>query len=169
MSKAVIFSSNRDAALNNLEKVAREQALFLSGRQTMAGSPCNDLRLKFLFANQDGVHVVLRVAKTATVAQVKTRLLRSWPESTWPLPSVCAWCTNTNVLLVDVPSAQDTHAVRLVCMGRGILQDAQKVGAAVPVFATHPTPVNVSVNYKPQPTVRGTRALLHKVRRLVGS
>ncbi|CAI5702876.1 unnamed protein product [Peronospora effusa] len=94
----------------------------------------NELRLKFLFANQDGVHVVLSFPKTATVAQVKTRLMRSWPE--------------------NVPSVKDTKAVRFVCMGRGILQDTQKLGSAVPVFDTHPTPVNVSVNYKPQPTVR---------------
>uniref|UniRef100_M4B3P9 UBL3-like ubiquitin domain-containing protein n=1 Tax=Hyaloperonospora arabidopsidis (strain Emoy2) TaxID=559515 RepID=M4B3P9_HYAAE len=109
----------------------------------------DDVQLKFLFANQDGVHLQLSFPKTATVSQVKTQLMRSWPQ--------------------NVPPAEEAKAVRLICMGRGILQDAQTVGSAVPTFDTHPTPVNISVNHSVQPAARGTRALLRKVRRMVGS
>ena len=42
----------------------------------------DDVQLKFLFANQDGVHLQLSSPKTATVSQVKTQLMRSWPQST---------------------------------------------------------------------------------------
>ncbi|CAH0480827.1 unnamed protein product [Peronospora belbahrii] len=70
-----------------------------------------------------------------TVAQVKLHLMHHWPE--------------------NVPSTKDIKTIRLICMGRGILQDTQSLeAAAVPIFATHPTPINVSVNYKPQPTMR---------------
>ncbi|CAI5737545.1 unnamed protein product [Hyaloperonospora brassicae] len=100
----------------------------------MAASAADELQLKFLFANQDGVHLQLGFPKTATVAQVKTQLMRSWPQ--------------------NVPPADEAKAVRLICMGRGILQDAHTVGAAVPTFDTHPTPVNVSVNHSVQPPAR---------------
>ncbi|RLN72443.1 hypothetical protein BBJ28_00010738 [Nothophytophthora sp. Chile5] len=108
-----------------------------STMSSKAGSVGDELRLKFLFANQDGVHVVLAFPKTAAVAQVKAELMRSWPET--------------------VPPADDAKAVRLICMGRGMLQDAQTlVSAGVPAFETHPTPVNVSVYRKALPAVRGT-------------
>ncbi|POM80477.1 hypothetical protein PHPALM_1681 [Phytophthora palmivora] len=99
-----------------------------------AGSTEHELRLKFLFANQDGVHVVLSFPKTATVAEAKTQLMGTWPQ--------------------NVPPAEDAKAVRLICMGRGILQDSHTLGSAIPAFDTHPTPVNVSVFHKSQQTVR---------------
>lgn len=51
-----------------------------SGRS--AGSAGDELSLKFLFANHDGVHVVLRFPKVTPVAEVKAQLLRHWPDST---------------------------------------------------------------------------------------
>ena len=53
-----------------------------------ASTAADELQLKFLFANQDGVHLQLGFPKTATVAQVKTQLMRSWPQSTWPEKAV---------------------------------------------------------------------------------
>ncbi|KAL3674177.1 hypothetical protein V7S43_000137 [Phytophthora oleae] len=98
------------------------------------GSTEHELRLKFLFANQDGVHVELSFSKVATVAEAKAQLMRSWPQ--------------------NVPPAEDAKSVRLICMGRGILQDSHTLGSAVPAFDTHPTPVNVSVFHKSQQAVR---------------
>ncbi|KAK1946990.1 hypothetical protein P3T76_001000 [Phytophthora citrophthora] len=46
------------------------------------GSTEHELRLKFLFANQDGVHVELSFSKVATVAEAKTQLMHNWPQST---------------------------------------------------------------------------------------
>ncbi|KAF4129419.1 Ubiquitin-2 like Rad60 SUMO-like [Phytophthora infestans] len=98
------------------------------------GSTELELRLKFLFANQDGVRVELGFPKEATVAEVKAQLIRSWPQ--------------------NVPVAEDAKSVRLICMGRGILQDTHTLSSAVPAFDTHPTPVNVSVFHKSQQAVR---------------
>ncbi|KAE9031427.1 hypothetical protein PR003_g9734 [Phytophthora rubi] len=98
------------------------------------GSTAAELRLKFLFANQDGVRVEMGFPRAATVAQVKEQLMGSWPQ--------------------NVPPADDAKAVRLICMGRGILQDAHTLESAVPAFDTHPTPVNVSVYLKSQTAVR---------------
>lgn len=56
-------------------------AAAVPGNENMAGSTADELRLKFLFANQDGVHVQLSFRKAATVAQVKAQLMRSWPQS----------------------------------------------------------------------------------------
>lgn len=49
---------------------------------SMGGSGGNDLALKFLFANQDGVHVVLKFPKSALVGLVKSELVRNWPPGT---------------------------------------------------------------------------------------
>ncbi|RLM96126.1 hypothetical protein BBO99_00004549 [Phytophthora kernoviae] len=95
----------------------------------MPGSTSDELRLKFLFANHDGAHVELMFPKATTVEKVKAQLMQSWPQT--------------------VPPADNAKAVRLICMGRGILQDSHTlVSARVPAFETHPTPVNVSVYRK---------------------
>ncbi|KAG6975780.1 hypothetical protein JG688_00002030 [Phytophthora aleatoria] len=93
------------------------------------GSTEHELRLKFLFANQDGVRVELSFPKETTVAEAKAQLMH-------------------------VPVAEDAKSVRLICMGRGILQDTHTLGSAVPAFDTHPTPVNVSVFHKTQQAVQ---------------
>ncbi|KAG3118811.1 hypothetical protein PI124_g2614 [Phytophthora idaei] len=98
------------------------------------GSTGHELRLKFLFANQDGVRVELSFPIETTVAEAKAQLMRTWPQ--------------------NVPVAEDAKSVRLICMGRGILRDTHTLGSAVPAFDTHPTPVNVSVFHKTQQAVQ---------------
>ncbi|TDH69015.1 hypothetical protein CCR75_009294 [Bremia lactucae] len=94
----------------------------------------HELRLKFLFANKDGVQMEMTFPKKATVAEVTAQLMHSWPQ--------------------NVPPADDAKSVRLICMGRGILKDAHSLGSAVPSFDTHPTPINVSVLHKSQQVMR---------------
>ncbi|GAB9466015.1 hypothetical protein Gpo141_00003400 [Globisporangium polare] len=99
------------------------------------GSSGDDLVLKFLFANQDGVHVVLKFPKSAFVTLVKSELVRNWPAGVAP--------------------PEDAKSMRLICMGRGLLQDHQTLdGCKVPAFTTHPTPVNVSVFRRTPPVSR---------------
>ncbi len=43
------------------------------------GSSDTELALKFLFANQDGMHVTLRFPKNTSVSEVKTQLMQNWP------------------------------------------------------------------------------------------
>lgn len=47
---------------------------------TPKGSVGDELRLKFVFANKDGVRVVLGFHKSTLVSEVKNELLRNWPE-----------------------------------------------------------------------------------------
>ncbi|DAZ98434.1 TPA: hypothetical protein N0F65_001135 [Lagenidium giganteum] len=102
-----------------------------------SGSTGDDLLLRFLFANYDGAHVVLKFHKATGVAAVKEELRRNWPD--------------------NVPPADDLKAIRLICMGRGMLQESQTLdGAGVPAFVSHPTPVNVSILRKAPAVTRGT-------------
>uniref|UniRef100_K3WIF4 UBL3-like ubiquitin domain-containing protein n=1 Tax=Globisporangium ultimum (strain ATCC 200006 / CBS 805.95 / DAOM BR144) TaxID=431595 RepID=K3WIF4_GLOUD len=106
-----------------------------SGMTSKTGSSGDDLALKFLFANQDGVNVVLKFPKSTFVSAVKADLARNWPQGVTP--------------------PEDHKSVRLICMGRGLLQDHQTLdGCKVPAFPTHPTPVNVSVLRKAPSTTR---------------
>ncbi|KAL7539426.1 hypothetical protein ACHAWF_006401 [Thalassiosira exigua] len=47
----------------------------------------------------------------------------------------------------DLPECSGGDKIRLICMGKGMLSPDSKTleGADVPVFKTHPTPVNVAV------------------------
>jgi len=85
------------------------------------------ISIKFLFANRDGLHVRVQCDLTDTVATVKGSLLSLWPE--------------------ELDSCSEGGRIRLVCMGKGILQpdNITLEEFDVPVFKTHPTPVNVSV------------------------
>ncbi|OQR97243.1 hypothetical protein ACHHYP_12303 [Achlya hypogyna] len=86
----------------------------------------DDVQLKFLFANKDGVKVALTAPRSTTVATIKAQLLAAWP--------------------ADVPKPECTTSIRLICMGLGALPDAKSLAdCKVPSFPTHPTPVNVSV------------------------
>lgn len=87
----------------------------------------NKITLKFIFANRDGVNVVIECEPTDTVGEVKGALLSMWPE--------------------DLPECSGGDKIRLICMGKGMLSPDSKTleGADVPVFKTHPTPVNVAV------------------------
>jgi hypothetical protein len=85
------------------------------------------ITLKFIFANRDGLNVILDCTPADTVGEVKGALLSLWPE--------------------DMPECNDGDRVRLICMGKGILMpDSKSLGSLdVPVFKTHATPVNVAV------------------------
>ncbi|KAL7533828.1 hypothetical protein ACHAXR_005469, partial [Thalassiosira sp. AJA248-18] len=85
------------------------------------------ITLKFIFANRDGVHVMVECNATDTVGEVKGALLSMWPE--------------------DMPECSGGDKIRLICMGKGMLSPDTKTleGCDVPVFKTHPTPVNVAV------------------------
>lgn len=87
----------------------------------------NKITLKFIFANRDGLNVILDCTPADTVGEVKGALLSLWPE--------------------DMPECNDGDRVRLICMGKGILMpDSKSLGSLdVPVFKTHATPVNVAV------------------------
>eukprot|EP00586_Coscinodiscus_wailesii_P006893 CAMPEP_0172488858 /NCGR_PEP_ID=MMETSP1066-20121228/18564_1 /TAXON_ID=671091 /ORGANISM="Coscinodiscus wailesii, Strain CCMP2513" /LENGTH=241 /DNA_ID=CAMNT_0013256337 /DNA_START=350 /DNA_END=1075 /DNA_ORIENTATION=+ len=99
----------------------------------------NIVKLKFLFANRDGLNVTVGCKVTDTVGEIKGALLSMWPK--------------------DLPECQGGgESLRLICMGKGILMPDSKTLAAleVPVFKTHPTPVNVSV--KPAHIVAAEKA-----------
>ena len=48
---------------------------------------------------------------------------------------------------IDLPSCSGGDQVRLICMGKGMLMPDSRTlkDCDVPVFKTHPTPVNVAV------------------------
>lgn len=85
------------------------------------------ITLKFIFANRDGVNAVVECAPTDTIAEVKGALLSVWPE--------------------DLPQCSGGDKIRFICMGKGMLSPDTKTIESfdVPVFKTHPTPVNVAV------------------------
>ena len=53
----------------------------------------NKITLKFIFANRDGVHVILECNPTDTVGEVKGALLSMWPEG-----EIFAWFVHEPVL-----------------------------------------------------------------------
>eukprot|EP00339_Tiarina_fusa_P015341 CAMPEP_0117083312 /NCGR_PEP_ID=MMETSP0472-20121206/58661_1 /TAXON_ID=693140 ORGANISM="Tiarina fusus, Strain LIS" /NCGR_SAMPLE_ID=MMETSP0472 /ASSEMBLY_ACC=CAM_ASM_000603 /LENGTH=212 /DNA_ID=CAMNT_0004811893 /DNA_START=280 /DNA_END=918 /DNA_ORIENTATION=- len=85
------------------------------------------ITLRFLFANRDGLTVTVECTPADTVGEVKGALLSVWPE--------------------DLPSCSGGDQLRLVCMGKGILMPDTRTleDCQVPVFKTHPTPINVAV------------------------
>eukprot|EP00980_Cylindrotheca_fusiformis_P007300 scaffold1525_cov142-Cylindrotheca_fusiformis.AAC.100 len=87
----------------------------------------NKITLRFLFANRDGLTVTVECTPTDTIGEVKGALLSVWPK--------------------DLPNCSGGDYVRLICMGKGILMPDTRTlqDCEVPVFKTHPTPINVSV------------------------
>jgi hypothetical protein len=92
--------------------------------------------LRFLFANRDGLTVTVECKPSDTVAEVKGQLLSVWPE--------------------DLQSCSSGDQLRLICMGKGMLiPDTRTLrDCEVPVFKTHPTPVNVAI--RPEANVANT-------------
>jgi len=88
------------------------------------------ITLRFLFANKDGLTVTVECKPGDTVGEVKGQLLSVWPEN------------------LDNCSGGD-H-LRLICMGKGVLMPDTRTlqDCEVPVFKTHPTPINVAVRPK---------------------
>mmetsp|Transcript_19577 Transcript_19577/g.25250 ORF Transcript_19577/g.25250 Transcript_19577/m.25250 type:complete len:208 (-) Transcript_19577:243-866(-) len=85
------------------------------------------ITLRFLFANNDGLTVTIECTPSDTVGEVKASLMSVWPDS--------------------LPQCKVGNQLRLVCMGKGYLDpDARTLQECeIPVFKTHPTPINVSV------------------------
>mmetsp|Transcript_27541 Transcript_27541/g.40687 ORF Transcript_27541/g.40687 Transcript_27541/m.40687 type:complete len:215 (+) Transcript_27541:267-911(+) len=83
--------------------------------------------LRFIFANRDGLAVHLECKPADTIGEIKGALLSVWPN--------------------ELPDCSGGDKLRLICMGKGILMpDSRSLkDCQVPVFKTHPTPVNVSI------------------------
>ena len=115
--------------------------------------------LRFLFANRDGLTVTVEFTPRDTIGEVKSALLSVWPEgksvllmyfllSSFLVGLDILITLTMNFLLTDLPNCSGGDRLRrLVCMGKGILMPDTRtlVDCQVPVFKTHPTPVNVSV------------------------
>jgi len=103
-----------------------------SKNETTSNAPTendtSNIRIKFIFANRDGVHVELECPLSDTVGSITKALQSKWPEEIGP-------------------TAPSVDRIRLICMGKGILSPATKTieSCEIPNFLTHPTPVNVSV------------------------
>mmetsp|Transcript_56638 Transcript_56638/g.82876 ORF Transcript_56638/g.82876 Transcript_56638/m.82876 type:complete len:116 (+) Transcript_56638:118-465(+) len=83
------------------------------------------VKLKFLFANHDGLSVIQETDLSRKVEDVKADLIANWPN--------------------DIPKSDSPDNIRLICMGQGILKNPKTLEELnVPVFE-HPTPVNVSI------------------------
>lgn len=85
------------------------------------------ITLRFLFANRDGLTVTVSCNPSDTIGEVKGVLISIWPK--------------------DVPNCEDGDDLRLICMGKGFLSPDSRTlqDCQIPIFKTHPTPVNVSV------------------------
>lgn len=96
--------------------------------QTEGSVNGDKIRFKFLFANRDGLHVEIECSPSDTVMTMKTMLISSWPKA-----------------IDETPPKPER--IRLICMGKGILgpDNACIEQCDLPVFLTHPTPINVSV------------------------
>lgn len=98
--------------------------------ETVSNAPTesDSVRLKFIFANKDGVHVEIECSPSDTIEFITKSLQSKWPEG----------------IEDETPSLD---RIRLICMGKGVLGPPSSTveECEVPVFLTHPTPVNVSV------------------------
>mmetsp|Transcript_21309 Transcript_21309/g.31990 ORF Transcript_21309/g.31990 Transcript_21309/m.31990 type:complete len:143 (-) Transcript_21309:307-735(-) len=96
--------------------------------QTEGSASGDKIRIKFIFANRDGITVEIECSLSDSVDMVKNLLIAEWPTE-----------------IDEVPPKADR--IRLICMGKGILGPDQATieQCDLPVFLTHPTPVNVSV------------------------
>lgn len=85
------------------------------------------ITIKFIFANRDGLFVILDCKPDDTVGEVKAQLMSMWPD--------------------ELPTCPGGERLRLICMGKGVLApDASTMeDCQVPVFKTHATPINVSI------------------------
>lgn len=92
------------------------------------------ITLRFLFANRDGLTVTAECKPSDTIGEIKGQLLSVWPE--------------------DLQSCTSGDQLRLICMGKGMLSPDTRTlkDCDVPVFKTHPTPVNIAVRPKPSPS-----------------
>jgi len=86
-----------------------------------------EYKLKFLFANHDGVNVEISLPETMTGLQVKQALL----DTHWPPED-------------KVEKASGPAGIRLLCMGKMLDDNKTLADMKIPRY-DHPTPVNVSL------------------------
>lgn len=109
--------------------------------------------LRFIFANKDGLAVTMECTPNQTIGEIKGALMSVWPEG---MLSKCTQIYSEQILTLqhntlpystDLPKCSGGDRLRLVCMGKGMLMpDSRSLeDCQVPIFKTHPTPVNVSV------------------------
>jgi hypothetical protein len=115
------------------------------------------ITLRFLFANRDGLTVTVECTPVDTVGEVKGALLSVWPEGKLAILRCKNSHFTTKILTIlffyfacyfpDLPSCSGGDQLRLVCMGKGILMPDTRTleDCQIPVFKTHPTPINVAV------------------------
>jgi hypothetical protein len=127
-----------------------------SGRKSSTDYFVNDpnkVSVKFLFANRDGIHVLIKFNTEDTVRDMKGALIQAWPDSKFNpngLKNCLLKVSNVSFLPFirsDIPPCCDIDAIRLIFMGRGVLTPDSRTlkECGVPTFETHATPVNVSV------------------------
>ncbi len=89
--------------------------------------PSDHIPLKFIFANNDGLSLVLSFAPSSTLESVKQTVISNWPQPLEPAPTV--------------------ERLRMICMGRGMLGPDEKGvgGLGIPRFDDYPTPINCSI------------------------
>ena len=85
------------------------------------------LKVKFLFANHDGICRTVEFPLDDTADSVKERLMEDWP--------------------TEVPPVKDAMRFRLLCMGKEMEMSSSKSlrSLHLPVHDMYPTPVNVSI------------------------
>ena len=114
----------------------------------------NEISLKVIFANHDGVHSIIDISLDSTCGDLKKALLLEWPD----------------VATLQPPPAEER--IRLICMGRGMLQPPPSLLSTFGIakFSTHPTPINCSIRpadvpIKPPPPAKAlANALTNMVR-----
>ena len=85
------------------------------------------VRLRFLFANHDGLSKTIEFDMDTPASRVKTRIMEEWPE--------------------ELEAVTDVRRFRLLCMGKELPTGSTKSlrSLGIPTYETHPTPVNVSI------------------------
>lgn len=110
------------------------------------------ITLRFLFANRDGLTVTVQCDPSDTVGEVKAALLSVWPEGEFCLYSLTHpfRVLHFSHTTQDMDACEASEDLRLVCMGKGYLMPDSRTlqDCEIPVFKTHPTPINVSVKPK---------------------
>lgn len=124
---AVSQTSNSSLPKKNADTPSKANKPSPADSVNIISSDPDTIRLKFLFANRDGLNVNVECKITDSVGEIKGVLLSMWPE--------------------DLSPCSEGDRIRLICMGKGILMPDGKSlkDCEIPIFDTHATPINVSV------------------------
>jgi hypothetical protein len=88
----------------------------------------NELEVRFIFANHDGVTVNLTATTETKVLDLKCRLLENWP-----IGNAMTIFSSHNFSLA-IPPCNDVSRIRLICMGSAMLKDSASLGMWSPQF-----------------------------------